>query len=1148
MKSIHSRTFPALLSAFALAVSARADTVVTYDAPELAGISGFRGHWDRPFVLSETGPQKVTDAKVKDRGGSAVWQDGSGAAAFDALNRSLLVRFPDCADKIAAELAKGNVITKAEVVLPFRDEELWPPGAPDFPQADGYNFRQNWGVDDLYRALRPRWHAVAWELRRPWIADAQNGPTYNAAVNGAIYWTKFGAEDTDHDRFAQHFGPTEVSYKQPEGRLNVTDALLDARYGATLAGRLRSFADCGIVVRKQETYDAMYYTGAYEWATATGGRAILVNKPSLVITFAPGQTLLGAALSPAANIPTLAAASKANGTGGDPTAIMPTATQLAQLANDKACKPAWMPDWQWARVRELESVERPDQADQPFWFQFVDDWMINRISKSHWDKGVKVMDVPPDPAAVYAMWVDLIVGRQPRGWSGFESARQMSQWYLYHDALPGPAQDAVKRYWTAWLMPDRQTVTDDKARRSFETLDGRLVHPMVDDPRVGGPDAKWPDPLHGRFDTYYAKTGDWRGNKSFFRSGFCWDMSTQNFNSTSSAGALLGGALIDSNLAMADGRHGAETFPLRMWTWDAGSGQEHIDHYYFSISLAGNKAIADFSATPYDRLLGQSLLAKDVEELVSAYHPGLRSFIAGSSRTGLDHVVGTQNGINFVMDTLSRQGALRNAGEMGLPDGIEQWGQDAAPHLIAQETLTGPWAPDWVAPMVDDKPLPYEAKHNGWNGARRTCYMGLNYGLASNATQEARIQIMAQWRGQPTAVARMQDLSTLDMRLGVNDTQWQNVGQGHITQFGTMSALQHRNKLIALMHPYKPDAGKTMSLQSSIGLFNFHEPAPTWQFYVDGQKVAGLPFTCKQGQRITMDDGVTYLGIVPIPCTNLGRDAEVVFKEGTVQKPDFYGSRYKAALQIDSYYYKGDKAIGDAVPNLDAAIAKAYGGFAVEFADKGDYHSFADFQAHMNGVKLEVAYDDPSNTVVATYVSGKDTLEAASVLKDTSNLSVALVNGKSPYLPEGIERDTPYCQQGFVRLEKNGAILEGDAGHRLFLLTEPKGRVYCGWNPLPDLIALKMTAPGGLQVASDGKVGLARIVIRPATNAVEIDQAYKPGQESEPGAASALLITGVKSAPQVILNGSKLSKLGTRKVGGQQAYVVPLVAVKGGAL
>ena len=39
-----------------------------------------------------------------------------------------------------------------------------------------------------------------------------------------------------------------------------------------------------------------------------------------------------------------------------------------------------------------------------------------------------------------------------------------------------------------------------------------------------------------------------------------------------------------------------------------------------------------------------------------------------------------------------------------------------------------------------------------------------------------------------------------------------------------------------------------------------------------------LPFTCKQGQKITIHDGVSYLGIIPLPATDLGRDAEVILQ------------------------------------------------------------------------------------------------------------------------------------------------------------------------------------------------------------------------------------------------------------------------------
>ncbi|MHB9133879.1 MAG: hypothetical protein ACYDBB_22665 [Armatimonadota bacterium] len=1143
----------ALLFVFALA--AHAETLIL-EQPQTAGMSGFRAHWDMPFVLTENAPLRISDKVVTDRGGAAVWKDSAGALAFDALNRSLLVRFPDAAEKIAEYLKKGYVITKVELVLPFRDEELWPMGGVDYFGPEGYNYRANWGTDKLYQGIRPHWHAVAWALRRPWTADATLGPTFNAAVNGAVYWTKFGAQDTQRDRFPQRFGPAEVSYKQPEGRLDITPLLNDIAFGQTLSARLRTLADCGLLVQKEETYDHIYYTGAYEWSTATGGRAILVKAPQLAVTLdlPAGGAKFAAPLPPTADIPALAAKAKEAKDGGQPTAFVPTPEQLQAMAQKYAQKPAWMSDWQWQHVRELVALENPEKAEEPFWYQFVPPHIVDRLTKYHWDKGKKIIDKAADPSQVYGAWVDGLVGRQPRGWSGFESAREMAQWYLYKDAMPSPAQDAIRRYWTAWLMPDRATAPAAKRRYRFDVT-GMLVHPMCDDPRVGGADAKWPDPLNGRFDTYYMKTGDWRGNKSFFRSGFTYDMSTQNFNTTASAGAMLAGALINSDLAMADGRHGVENFPLRMYCWSDGSGQEHIDHYYYAITLAGNKAVADFSGTPYDRLLGQSLLTKNVEELVSAYHPGLRSFVAGSSRTSLDLVLGEQDGLQTIMHTLSKSGALKDVGSKTLPGNIATWGHDLPPLQVAQQTLPGPWAPEWVSPMVDDKPLPYEAKHTGWGGVKRTCYLGRNYGIASNAVNPGRIQAMAHWRHEAKQVTGIRDLGTMDLRYSANTTRWTNDGQGSLSQPGTHVFLQQRNKLIAIMSPKNTPGGAITSLQSSIGLFNCQEPAPAWEIYVDGVKVEQLPFTCKQGQRITIKDGVTYLGIIPLPATDLGRDAEVTLEAGPPQKADFYQSNVAAALVINSYNYKSPTPLATAAKELGTAVGKAYGGFVIEFADKEDYADFADFQKHMAATKLDVAYDAPTSTARVTYVSGKDTLEAAGVTfdpqdpqnpvkeKEQPSLVTALVNGASPFLPKGLERDTPYCQQGLGRVEKNGATLEADPGRRIFLLTEPKAGVYCGWNPLPDLTTLKLTTPGNITVTADGKLSLTRIVVRPATQTIDIDQAFKPGQESEAGAATALLIYSPKP-PKVTLNGKVVAKLGQRTVDGKTAYVVPLREVK----
>jgi hypothetical protein len=1116
----------ALAALLAPGPSPAAPDPLTLDRAETAGLSMFRAHWDVPLVLTADAPLTVVDGAVTNRGGTAVWKNGGGALAFDALNRSLLVRFPDAAEKIAEAVRQGKSVARAEVILPFRDEELWPVGNSDYIGPEGYEVRKNWGTDALYRAVRPEWHAVAWALRRPWTADPARGPTFNASVNGACFWTRYGAQDERTDRFPERFGPAEVSYKHPEGRLDVTGCLTSPAYGNSLAERLRTFADCGLLIQKWETYDHRYYTGCYEWSTACGGRAIVVGAPKLVVTFAPGRTDVGQ-LPPPADL----AAQK----GGAPTAIMPDIGKLTAFAESRAAKPAWMPDWQWQRVRELYLLADAEKAALPFWYQFVPDYQIQRLRESYRDPAKPGIQFrPPDPAKVYAAWVDMIVGRQPRGWSGFESAREMTQWYQYGEALPEPARDAIRRYWLAWLMPDRETAPREK-QRDIDYVDGPLVHPMVQDDRVGkGPP---PNPLNGLFDVYWARTGDWRGNKSFFRSGFTWWMSTQNFNTTASAGALLAGAIVGSERAMADGRYGVETFPLRMYCWADGSGQEHIDHYYYAVTLSGNKAVADFSQTPYDRLVGQSLLAKNVEELISAYHPGLRAFIAGSSRTSFEFLLGTQDGLQFLMHTLSRSGTLRDAGTTTLPGNIPVIGHEVPPRVVAQQTQAGPWAPEWVVPMVDDKPLPYLAMHSMWGGGLRTCYLGADYGLFSMDGGQGRIQNMAQWRRAAKQVERSTDLGTLDVRYGVNETRFVNDAGGYIVQRGSHTAFQYRNKLIFLASPkcwlggFHGDKarGDVVSMQSSLGLFTLQEK-PTWTVWIDGRPVDSLPAACRQGQRITIRDGVTAIGVIPLPATDLGRDDEVVLEEGREQKYDQYKAVVRPSLLIHSFNYRRAAPFPEEPREKWIDVGKAYGGFVVQLEDVAEDGRFERFQKEMADATVKVGFDAASNAVRVAYAGGGDTLETAALTwepdekqpgHETGRMACTLrrANGQEYGLPAGVERDTPYARQALGRAEKNGAVLEADEGRRVFLLTEPKGGVYCGWNPLPDLTSFRFALAGGVSVAADGKVGLTRVLVRPAANEIAIDSAFKPGQEKEPGVATAFRIAGAADKFRVTLNG-----------------------------
>ncbi len=1121
-----------LLIAAALATAgARAETL-TFDQPQCAGMSGFRAHWDLPIPVAEDGARIVKDAVIKDRGGSAVWGgETPGPLAFDAVHRSLLVRFPGAAEKLAAALAAGKAIEKVELVLPFLDEELWPAGSggADYPCADGYRYRTNWDCDKLYRGQRPNWHAVAHALRKPWQADAAIGPTYNAAINGAVYWKRFGASDTGEDRFPTQLGPTEVSSYKPEGRMDVTAVLTDEAYGKTLAERLRLLADCGFIVNKWEVYDARYFQGAYEWAIGTGPRAILVKRPQLVVTLKPGKA---EALAPVAqaDVPALAA-QHAGKPLGAPTAVVPAAAEVAALNARFLAKPAWMPDWQYAHVRQLMGLQQGG-AVQPFYYRVVPQHVINRAREVAEREAKKSGAAAEMDYAVYLAWIDWVHGRPPRYFEGhLTAADNIMLWYNYRDAMPGPMRDSILRSWNAWLMPERETAMTDKQRKDFGDTSGQIIHPMADDPRVGvdatGKVAEW-----NQGDTYYKLTGDWRGNKSYYRSGFTRMMSTANFNSSATSGALLNGQIIGSEHAMADGRAGLMQFPFWMWTHSAGVGQEYIDHYYWAIATAGNKLFADFSEKPEDQMAGWSIIAKTVNDLAIGYHPNLKKLIGPASRTCIPHVLGRQDGLYHILHVLSPQGALSDTetgtlpaltpekNERGqTPRPVSAWGHDVPPATVALQSLSGPWADPWFTEMLSEKPLPWSAmmeKKVVADGDWVTTYFGVNYGLASIRLTNQRIHVLGHWRRKAELPASMREVGTLDLRVGFNQTQIAEDGAGVISEQGRYRTYQYGNKLLMLARPnvdFMAKQKEIRSVQCTAALFNFEAPAPTWEIYVDGQKVEALPATAKYGQIVTIRDGVTYLAFRPLPGTDLGRDAEVTLEPGVAQASASYrDTSMKAALVINAYLYKREAVIGaDAVQQLGESTT----GFVVEMGDVDEYGSFEKFQAHVRAATLG------SDAGTVTYQSGNDTLAAG---WDTFT-----VNGTDPYAAVKEQRlwqDTTLSQMGQTRLEKNGAVVTRGTRHpnlNLFLQTFPKQKLYVAMNLLPNYIDYSFSEPGGVRITADGPLSMGRWAVKASR---EIDIKYHAfggdylPKEGDPAPATCLFITGAKAKPQVTLNGT----------------------------
>lgn len=1135
-------TLALIFVAIRLSGSVACGETLTFDAPECAGLSGFRAQWDRPIPVAEDGQRLLKDSVVKDRGQSAVWGgEKPGPLAFDAVHRSLLVRFPDVAEKLEAALAGGKKIEKVELVLPYLDEELWPTGGgADYPTPDGYRYRTNWDCDKLYRANRPNWHAIAHALRKPWTADPAIGPTFNAAINGAVYWKQFGAGDMSEDRFPAELGPVEVSSYSPAGRMDVTAVLTDSTFGKTAGERLRVLSDCGFIVQKQEVYDARFFQGAYEWAISTGPRAILVKQPKLVVTLATG-TSDKASLPPAADVKKLAAAHRDKPIGA-PTAVVPTAAEVQNLDQEFLTKPDWMPEWQYGHVRQLMGLETGGQL-KPFYYRVLPPHVVNRAREVEERAAKAAGRVANVDYATYLAWVDWVNGEPPRWWAGhLTGADTIMRWYNYRRAMPAPMQASIIRSWTAWLMPDRDSELDAKVRRQFDDISGRLIHPMVDDPRVGqskdGKKAEW-----NQGDTYYRLTGDWRGNKSYYRSGFTREISTANFNSSATAGALLCGQIIGAEKAMADGRAGLMKFPFWMWTHSAGVGQEYIDHYYWAIATAGNKVFADFCEQPEDKMAGWSIISKTANDLACAYHPNLKKLMGPASRTYYEHVLGVQDGLYHILHVMSRRGALNDLDTGVLPaitaatDGngnplkksISAWGHDYPPATVALQSMSGPWAEQWFAELVDEKPFPWSMMVEK-EGDPVTTYFGENYGLSSIRTKPQRIHMLGHWRRKSEVPQGMRDIGTLDLRVGFNNTTIGNDLEGVISQQGSYRCYQHGNVLLLGAKPnpdvIKQRAGECqfgqrkhaaediMSVQCSAALFNYEEPGPTWEIFIDDEKVTSLPAQAKFGQVISIRDGVSYIALRPLPTTDLGRDNEITLEAGQPQTQAYHEqTNIQPALLVHANFYRRKTPIpADSLAKLKDATS----GFVVEMGDEKEFGSFENFRTHVRKGRVGVEGN------ALTYTNGGDTLAAT--------WDSVTVNGKDPHadMKEAhLWQDTPLTQMGRSRLEKNGAIVERTKSWaNMFLQTFPKQNRFVASNLLPNYLAFAFSEPGGVKLVADGSLSMGRWSVK---DSQEIDVVYHAfGAEYLPKSgelppARLVFISGAKPKPRVTLNGADVS-------------------------
>ena len=199
------------------------------------------------------------------------------------------------------------------------------------------------------------------------------------------------------------------------------------------------------------------------------------------------------------------------------------------------------------------------------------------------------------------------------------------------------------------------------------------------------------------------------------------------------------------------------------------------------------------------------------------------------------------------------------------------------------------------------------------------------------------------------------------------------------------------------------------------------------------------------------------------------------------------------------------------------------------------------FSDHFAAVEVQTLSAE-SSTAWASYKSGDDALETGvATMGDELLLIQPKVNGRPAFLPTGVLRDTTTSIQGnAATIEKLGAVLQGEQGRMKFIQVEPQSGTFVGWNPLPDLAKFSFLIPGGIKIWSDGRIGLARVLINPRRKRVEVTHAWREGQDQDPDAATALILSGFKTPPTVDFNGTVQTNLTTHILDGQLIYLVPL--------
>jgi hypothetical protein len=247
-------------------------------------------------------------------------------------------------------------------------------------------------------------------------------------------------------------------------------------------------------------------------------------------------------------------------------------------------------------------------------------------------------------------------------------------------------------------------------------------------------------------------------------------------------------------------------------------------------------------------------------------------------------------------------------------------------------------------------------------------------------------------------------------------------------------------------------------------------------------------------------------------------------------------ARVAPALIISLINLQRDRPIPIEELDIGAITTRTGGGFVLEMGDAEQHGSFEAFVRHIEATELKATWQESERRLDVAYRSGGDLMEAGFTTDfgqpaelhfpiHPGALEKAIpyrrLNGRWPYLPPGLDRDTTWSQQGTAgRLEKHGAVLTTEPGRKAYLLADPLSGAVVGYNPLPDPQRWMLATRDGVTMRADGKVGLLRLEYRPWAREIEIDHAPK-AEQTGADMARTITVSGLAEPPVVTVNGQK---------------------------